>query len=126
MYSLRMSVWQVPRTRLKGTPCFLASARYMASSTGAGRLMVMDVDTLPMSMPEKRVSMSARLSTATPSRPTSPSERGSSESRPISVGRSKAVDRPVWPCSSRYLKRSLVSLAVLCPANMRMVHGLVR
>ena len=52
--------------------------------------------------------MSSSVSTATPSRPTSPSERGSSLSRPMSVGRSKAVLRPVWPLSSRNLKRSLV------------------
>ena len=36
----------------------------------------MDVETCPRSMPEKRVSMSARVSTATPARPTSPLAEG--------------------------------------------------
>ena len=70
--------------------------------------------------------MSATDATATPSRPTSPSERGSSGSKPISVGMSNAVDRPVWPCSSRNLKRRLVSSGVPKPANMRIVHSLPR
>ena len=38
--------------------------------------------------------MSTRVSTATPARPTSPRASGWSESRPIRVGMSKAVDRP--------------------------------
>ena len=54
-----------------------------------------------MWMPPNSVSMSSSVSTATPSRPTSPSERGLSESWPISDGMSNAVDRPVWPWSSR-------------------------
>ena len=37
------------------------------------------------------------LSTATPSRPTSPSDIAWSESWPISDGMSNAVERPVWP-----------------------------
>jgi len=67
----------------------------------AGALMVIDTLTSPRSMPAKRACMSSSVSTATPSRPTSPSERGSSESRPISEGMSKAVDSPIWPWSSR-------------------------
>ncbi len=39
---------------------------------------------------------------------------------------SKATERPVCPCESRYLKRSLVSSAAPKPANMRIVHGLAR
>src|SRR3712207_7073079 len=39
----------------------------------------------------KSVSMSARLEIATPVFPTSPSERGWSESYPMSVGKSKAT-----------------------------------
>ena len=53
--------------------------------------------------------MSASDVTATPHLPTSPSASGWSGSRPISVGRSKATERPWLPCSSRYLKRALVS-----------------
>jgi hypothetical protein len=43
-------------------------------------LIVIDVDTSPNGIPANSVSMSARESIATPSRPTSPSERGWSES----------------------------------------------
>jgi hypothetical protein len=43
-------------------------------------LMVIDVETRSSGMPSKRSSMSSRLSIATPTLPTSPSERGSSES----------------------------------------------
>jgi hypothetical protein len=85
-------------------------------------LIVIEVDTSPRGIPEKSVSASASESTATPSRPTSPSERGWSESYPINVGMSKAVERPVCPCSSRYRKRSFVSSAVPKPANWRIVH----
>ena len=67
----------------------------------AGALMVIETVTSSSGMPANRVSMSETVSTATPSRPTSPSERGWSESWPISEGMSNAVDRPVWPCSSR-------------------------
>ncbi len=54
-----------------------------------------------MSIPPNSVSMSSSESIATPSRPTSPSERAWSESWPISDGMSNAVDNPVWPWSSR-------------------------
>src|SRR5687768_18345695 len=42
----------------------------------------------------------------------------------MSVGMSNAVERPVWPDSSRNLKRLFVSSGVPKPANMRIVHGL--
>ncbi len=42
------------------------------------------------------------------------------------VGKSKAVDRPVCPSASRYLKRALVCSGVPKPANMRMVHRRLR
>ena len=93
---------------------------------GAGELMVMDVVVAARSMPAKRSSMSARVSTATPQRPTSPSASGSSESRPMRVGRSKATDRPSPPARSRSRKRAFVSSAVPKPANMRMVHNFER
>ena len=44
---------------------------------------------------------STGLSMATPVRPTSPRQRGLSESRPSWVGRSKAIERPVEPFDSR-------------------------
>ena len=76
--------------------------------------------------------MSSMVSMATPHFPTSPMLRTSSESRPMSVGRSKAVERPVlalvldlaaW---SRYLNRLLVSSADPKPANWRMVQRRLR
>ena len=80
MYSLRMSVWIVPRSSERGTPWFSATPRSKASAIGAVQLIVMDVETSPSGMPENSVSMSSSESIATPSRPTSPSERGWSQS----------------------------------------------
>ena len=59
--------------------------------------MVIEVETLPSSIPWKSRSMSSTVSMATPTRPTSPRAFGLSESWPIWVGRSKAVESPVWP-----------------------------
>ena len=42
----------------------------------AGALIVIETETSPRSMPPNSVCMSSSVSTATPSRPTSPSERG--------------------------------------------------
>ena len=64
-------------------------------------LIVIEVVTRSSGMPSVSVSMSSSEEMATPTFPTSPSARGSSESKPICVGRSKATERPVWPCSSR-------------------------
>jgi hypothetical protein len=44
----------------------------------------------------------------------------------MSVGMSKAVERPVCPCSSKYRKRPFVSSAVPKPANWRIVQSLPR
>src|SRR5215831_6581903 len=103
MNSFRMSFWSVPLTLEKGTPCFSATARYMQSSTEAGELIVIDVDTSPSGMPSNSVSMSASESIATPQWPISPRLVGASLSWPISVGMSKATESPVWPLASRYL-----------------------
>src|SRR3954466_1892315 len=88
----------------------------------AGALIVMDTVTSPRSIPANSVSMSSSVSTAVPSRPTSPSDLGWSESWPMRLGMSKAVLSPVWPCSSREWKRLLVSSEVPKPANWRIVH----
>jgi hypothetical protein len=69
----------------------------MANSMGAGPEMVIEVVSSASGRPSNSTSMSATESTATPQWPTSPSERGSSESRPIRVGMSKATDRPPPP-----------------------------
>src|SRR5690606_41798113 len=66
--------------------------------------------------------MSARVSTATPQRPTSPSDIGSSEPRPSRVGMSNAVERPVPPDLMISLNRQFVSSAVPKPANIRIVQ----
>ena len=67
--------------------------------------------------------MSARLSMATPTRPTSPAARGSSLSMPICVGRSMATENPVTPASSRRRKRSFDWRGVPKPAYWPMIHG---
>jgi len=101
MYSFRMSFWSVPPTALKGTPCFSATARYIASRMAAGELIVIEVVISPTGIPSNSVSMSASESIATPQWPTSPRDVTASESWPISVGMSKATERPVWPFFSR-------------------------
>ena len=80
MYSLRMSFWVVPETRARATPCFSAAATYSASRIGAVALIVIDVLTSPSGIPANRVSMSASEEIGTPTRPTSPSASGASES----------------------------------------------
>ena len=107
--SFSMSFWIVPSTSVQGTPCRSATARYIARITDAVQLMVIEVVTRPSGMPSKSRSMSASVETDTPSRPTSPRAFGWSASYPISDGMSNAVERPVWPCSRRNLKRRLVS-----------------
>ena len=63
----------------------------------AGPLIVIDVVTSPRSMLSNSTSMSIAESIATPQWPTSPRLFGSSESRPISVGMSKATESPPPP-----------------------------
>ena len=55
-----------------GTPCFSLTAIYNASNTEAGPFIVIEVDMFPKSIPSNKVSMSARVSLATPSLPISP------------------------------------------------------
>ena len=69
-------------------------ARRAAAARSAGALIVIEVETSSSGMPSNAVRMSSIVSIATPVRPTSPRQRGSSESRPSWVGRSKAIDRP--------------------------------
>ena len=74
--SLRMSFWMVPRSCFQSTPWSWALARKNAMTTMAGALMVIDTDTLARSMPSNSSAMSSSVSTATPSRPTSPRRGG--------------------------------------------------
>ena len=80
MYSLRMSFWVVPEIRSRGTPWASAAATYSASRMGAVALIVIEVLTSPSGRPSRRTAMSARLLIGTPTRPTSPSAAGASES----------------------------------------------
>ena len=116
-YSFKMSFWSVPPRRWRGVPCSSATTRYMAMMTAAGELMVIEVVTALRSMPANKVAMSSTVSMATPALPTSPRAKGSSESRPSSVGMSKAVDSPVPPLARSWWNRAVVSLADPKPAN---------
>jgi hypothetical protein len=86
-------------------------------------LVVIEVVTSAIGMPENRMSMSAAESIATPQCPTSPAARGSSESRPMSVGMSKATESPVPPAPRSILYRSLVWRALPNPENWRIVQA---
>ena len=99
MYSLKMSVCRVPFSRVGSTPCRSAATTYRQKIGTAGPEMVIEVVTVPRSMPANSTSMSAAESIATPQCPTSPRLRGSSESRPISVGMSKATLSPPPPAA---------------------------
>ena len=80
MYSLRMSACTVPESLSRSSPRFFASAMYIASRIQADGLIVIDTEMFSRSMPSNSASMSASVSIATPSRPTSPSLIGWSES----------------------------------------------
>ena len=79
-YSLRMSACTVPERRFRSKPRDSASATYMARRIQAVGLIVIDTEIRSRSMPSKSAVTSSSVSMATPSRPTSPSDRGSSES----------------------------------------------
>ena len=73
MYSLRMSVWIVPPSLLRpARPASRRPARRRRAGSPPAALIVIEVVTPPSGIPSKSRSMSARVSTATPSRPTSP------------------------------------------------------
>ena len=81
------------------TPCRSAATRYMQKMGTAGPEIVIDVVTAARSMSANSASMSAAESIATPQCPTSPRLTASSESRPISVGMSKATLSPPPPAA---------------------------
>ncbi len=64
-------------------------------------LIVIEVDTRSSGMPSNRSCMSSSVAIETPTFPTSARAIGSPGSYPIWVGRSKATDSPVCPCSSK-------------------------
>ncbi len=122
-YSLSTSFWAVPRIFEPSRPCSSQATWYIATSTGAGALIVIEVDTSSSGIWSNTATMSSTVSIATPTRPTSPSARGSSESSPIWVGRSNAVESAAWPWPIRKRKRRLVSSGVPNPAYWRIDHG---
>jgi len=85
----------IPLDRVSTSMTINATAVILLALYIAVALMFIEVDTFPSSIPAKSRSMSSTESMATPTRPTSPRARGLSESWPICVGRSKAVERPV-------------------------------
>jgi hypothetical protein len=124
--SLRMSFCSVPPSSRRAAPARSAAATNIAKIGAAGPLIVIDVVVAAKSMSAYRSAMSSIESTATPQRPTSPNDHSSSESRPMRVGRSNAVDRPSPPWARMSLNRRLVSSAVPKPANIRIVHNFDR
>ncbi len=123
MYSLSTSFCTVPPSFRRATPCSSPTTTYIASRMAAVALIVIEVVTWSSGMPRKRSARSSTVSIATPTRPTSPSAIGWSESYPIWVGRSNAVDNPLCPASSSRWNRRLVSSAVPNPAYCRMVQS---
>jgi hypothetical protein len=80
MNSFSMSAWTVPPSFSGGMPCRSATTTYIARSTIAGALIVIEVVTWSRGMPLKSISMSSMVEIATPSRPTSPRLMGWSAS----------------------------------------------
>ena len=80
MYSLRMSFWIVPASLAKSRPRSSATATYIASRIHALGLIVIETEICSRSISSNSASMSSSTSIATPSRPTSPIDFGSSES----------------------------------------------
>ncbi|MPN63016.1 hypothetical protein SDC9_210770 [bioreactor metagenome] len=72
MYSFNMSFCIVPLNLSADTPCFSATAIYIANNTAAGAFIVIDVLTLSKGIPSNSISMSLSESIATPTLPTSP------------------------------------------------------
>src|SRR5216110_2442705 len=95
----------------------------MAVIGAAIPLIVSDTLTRSSGIPANASSMSASVSIAIPTRPTSPSARGSSESRPNWVGRSKATFSASCPCAIKYLNRLFVSFGVPKPTYWRIVQS---
>src|SRR4030042_3956921 len=112
----------VPPTLANGTPCFSATHKYMANSMAAVALIVNEVVTLSKERPSNKVFISSKLLRQTPTRPTSPNDMGSSGSKPIWVGKSRATLNPVCPCSLRYLYLWFESRGVPNPEYCLIVH----
>src|SRR5438309_177006 len=117
-----MSFCGVVTTRSRAAPCLSATAKYMAVIGAAIPLILSETLTRSSGIPANASSISASVSMAMPTRPTSPSDRGSSESSPSWVGKSKATLRASCPCAIKYLKRAFVSTGVPKPIYCRIVQ----
>src|SRR3990170_8159561 len=122
-YSFRMSFCTVPRRSFLDAPRPSATATYIARRMTAVALIVMLVLTWASGISRNSVAVSSRHATGTPARPTSPRAMGSSESKPIWVGRSNGTERPVVPWERRYRYRLFDSSAEPKPAYWRIVHS---
>ena len=99
MYSLRMSVWIVPPSFSGGDPLLLGGDDVEGEQDRRRRVdRHRDRDLVERDPVEERLHVVDACRRRRPRTPTSPSERAWSESSPIRVGMSKAVERPVWPC----------------------------
>ena len=67
--------------------------------------------------------MCPRWATGTPTLPTSPRDISESGSYPVWVGRSKAIDSPVWPFARFVRYSSFDAAAVECPEYVRINQG---
>ena len=100
-----------------------ATTMYIASSVDAVALIVIDVDTVSSGSRSSRTCMSSTVSIATPTRPTSPSARGESESMPICVGRSNATRQARLPRGEQMAKAPIRLGGGSEPAYWRIVHS---
>jgi hypothetical protein len=103
MYSLSTSFWMVPVSSSPLTPFSSATSWYISSSSAAGALIVIEVETSSRGISSNSTRMSSIESIATPTLPTSPLAISASESCPIWVGRSKATESPPVPSATSRL-----------------------
>ena len=78
-------------------------------------LIVIEVFICSMGISSNSTCMSSRELIGTPTLPISGRAIGSSESYPHCVGRSKAIDRPVWPLARFDRYSSFDAFGLECP-----------
>ena len=85
------------------------------SDHAAVALIVIDVFIVAGGISLSSARMWPRCATGTPTLPTSPRAMIESGSYPVCVGRSNAIDSPVWPFARLVRYNSLLFVAVECP-----------
>ena len=80
IYSFKISFWMVPRRSERLIPLLSAIAITKANKIAAVELMVIDIDILSRGIPSNKESISSIQLIGTPTFPTSPSDKKSSES----------------------------------------------